>query len=336
MLELGPNASLEPRVSPHLGFTIVEPLLQLISVTNFGVCTRREAHHIKGSAVAIGVGAPAPLTKTEQGKHGDPPSARVRAKASVAAAIYDRAITLFSPDGNLFQVQYAEEAVQKGSAAIAVRGADTVVVGVERRSIAKLQDERTVRKICVVDDHISMTFAGLTADARVLVDRAQLECQSHRLTVEDPPTVEYIAGHIAGIQQKFTQSGGRRPFGVSVLLVGFDDDGTPRLYQTSPAGTHTAWKANAIGHNSKTVREYLEKTYKEEDVATENGTIKLAIKALLEVVQSGSKSMEIAVLKHKEKMRILDSETIDELVKVVEIEKAAEAEKEASSSKTSS
>eukprot|EP00730_Choanoeca_flexa_P015147 TRINITY_DN6882_c0_g1_i2.p1 TRINITY_DN6882_c0_g1~~TRINITY_DN6882_c0_g1_i2.p1 ORF type:complete len:281 (+),score=63.55 TRINITY_DN6882_c0_g1_i2:75-845(+) len=243
-------------------------------------------------------------------------------------ARYDRAITVFSPDGHLFQVEYALEAVRKGTTAVGIRGKDCVVLAVEQRSAAKLQDTRTVRKICALDDHIFMAFAGLTADARVLVNQARVECQSHRLTVEDAPTVEYITRHIARTKQKYTQSNGRRPFGISTLLVGFDPDGTPRLFQTDPSGTYSAWSANSIGGpRSKTVREYLEKHYSDDDVADCVGAQKLAIKALLEVVQSGGKSIELAYMtKEGGKLETLTTEQIEELVKVVEEEKKAEAE----------
>ncbi|XP_062916400.1 proteasome subunit alpha type-7 isoform X3 [Mobula hypostoma] len=157
------------------------------------------------------------------------------------AARYDRAITVFSPDGHLFQVEYAQEAVKKGSTAVGIRGKDIVVLGVEKKSVAKLQEERTVRKICALDDHVCMAFAGLTADARIVINRARVECQSHKLTVEDPVTVEYITRFIATLKQ-----------------------------------------ANAIGRSAKTVREFLEKNYTDEAMATDNDTIKLAIKALLE------------------------------------------------------
>uniref|UniRef100_A0A4W5R766 Proteasome subunit alpha type n=2 Tax=Hucho hucho TaxID=62062 RepID=A0A4W5R766_9TELE len=236
------------------------------------------------------------------------------------AMSYDRAITVFSPDGHLFQVDYAQEAVKKGSTAVGVRGKNVVVLGVEKKIVAKLQEDRTVRKICSLDDNVFMAFAGLTADARIIVNRARVECQSHRLTVEDPATVEYITRYISSIKQRYTQSNGRRPFGISSLIVGFDFDGTPHLYQTDPSGTYHAWKANAIGRSAKTVREFLEKNYKE-DMESDTDTIKLAIRALLEVVQSGGKNIELAIMKRDESMKMLAQEEIEEYVTAIETEK---------------
>jgi len=248
----------------------------------------------------------------------------------MGSARYDRAITVFSPDGHLFQVEYAQEAVKKGSTAVGVRGATCVVLGVEKKSVAKLQEERTVRKICLLDNHVVMAFAGLTADARILINRSRIECQSHKLTVEDPVTLEYITRYIAEVKQRYTQSNGRRPFGISCLIGGFDGDGTPRLYQTEPSGTYHEWKANATGRNAKTVREFLEKYYSPEEVETEGKTVKLAIRALLEVVQSGGKNLEIAIMRHNKPMQMMDVADIDKYVQEVEAEKEAEAEKKKS------
>ena len=159
----------------------------------------------------------------------------------------------------------------------------------------------------------------------MLIDKARVECQSHRLTVEDPVSVEYITRHIASIQQKYTQSGGVRPFGISTLIIGFDADKVPKLYQTDPSGIYSAWKANAIGRSSKTVREFLEKTYVE-DLARDDA-VKLAIKALLEVVQTGAKNIDIAVMSEGPVIKHLEAEEVEAITKIIEAENAAEAEK---------
>lgn len=234
---------------------------------------------------------------------------------------YDRAITVFSPNGRLFQVEYAMEAVKRGSAAIGVVASDCICLAVEKKSVAHLQDPRTIRKICKVDDNITLTFAGLTADSRVLIDRARVECLSYRMNYDDAPSPEYVARFIAQTQQKFTQRGGRRPFGLSILIAGFDKDGTPRLFQTDASGTYSEWKANAIGRNARPLTSLLERLYFNEEapkdgegeggdsqskVASDDAmreaeakadAVTIAIKALLEVVENGAKNIEIAVIK---------------------------------------
>jgi len=214
------------------------------------------------------------------------------------ASSYDRAITVFSPDGHLFQVEYAMEAVKQGAAALAIRCESSVVFAAENRSPAKLQKRRSLRKILVIDDHIVAVCAGLTADARVLINRARIECQSYRLGIEDAPPVSYIARNIAETQQQFTVRGGRRPFGLSVLLGGWHGDAkNVQLFQTTPSGIYSEWKANAIGRKDKMVNEFLEKHY-EENMSNEKG-IKLAVRALLQVVEHGAKNIDVGVVEKK-------------------------------------
>lgn len=238
---------------------------------------------------------------------------------------YDRALTIFSPDGHLFQVEYAMEAVNKGTTAIGLRGADVVVLGVEKKAVPKLQDPRTVKKVCMIDSHICLAFAGLSADARILINKARTEAQSHRLTIEDPASVEYMARYIAGVQQKYTQKGGVRPFGVCTLLIGFDSDQRPRLFLTEPSGIHSEWRACAIGKGGKTAREFLEKQH-EEGLAADQA-IKLTVRALLEVVQSGASSMEIVVMDGENRVRQLATEDIQKIVEEIEQERAEETER---------
>lgn len=202
-----------------------------------------------------------------------------------------------------------------------------MVLGCEKRTTLKLQDPRiTPSKICKVDNHVLLAFAGLNADARILVDKARVEAQSHRLTLEDSVTVEYLTKYVAGVQQKYTQSGGVRPFGIATIIAGFDsNDNVPKLYQTEPSGVYNAWKAHAIGRSSKTVKEFLEKHY-EEDMSDEQ-TIKLTIKSLLEVVQTGAKNIEVSVLKSGDRIEKLSVDDIKKYVDEIEAEIEAEAQK---------
>lgn len=211
---------------------------------------------------------------------------------------YDRAITIFSPDGHLFQVEYAQEAVKKGSTAVAVRGVDCVAIGVEKKSIPQLQIDRTIRKIFPIDDHVMLAFAGLSADARQLVDRARVECQSFKLTLEDQADVGYLARYVANVKQRFTMSPGRRPYGVSMLFAGFDRDGTARLYKSEPSGAYYEYRACATGRGEKPVDEYLEEHATNDDAAnnTREALLRMVVKSLSQVVQSGAQNIEIAVL----------------------------------------
>jgi len=256
---------------------------------------------------------------------------------------YDRAITVFSPDGRLFQVEYAMEAVKRGAAAIGVVSSDLIVLAVEKKNIAALQDPRTIRKVCQIDEKITLTFAGLTADARILIDRARVECQSHRLSFDDEPSVQHVARFIAQTQQQFTQRGGRRPFGLSTLVAGFDKDGKPRLFQTDPSGTFSEWKACAIGRNSRPLTSLLERLYFNEEpqpegeggesksnVASEEliaeaearaNAIDIAISALLEVVENGSKNIEVVLIRRDKPFELMKSADVAATVERLQREK---------------
>lgn len=239
-------------------------------------------------------------------------------------AKYDKAITIFAPDGQLFQVQYAFEAVNRGSATVVITGNDVIVLAVEKSAVAKLQDQRTIRKIQQVDDHLTITFAGLQADARILIDKARLECQSFRYSYEDSPSIEYIARFIAETQQKYTQKGGVRPFGISTFLCGFQD-GKPQAFLTEPSGAYSQWKANAIGKKTKELREFLEEHYKEG--LNETQAIRLGVETLLEVVES-EKSIELCIIRSDNIVRFVPTEDIQVVVNQINKEKEeAEAAK---------
>lgn len=208
---------------------------------------------------------------------------------------YDSSLTVFSPEGHLMQVEHAHRAVEKGTAAVAIRSPDAVVLAVERKQTARLQDPRSIQKIFDVDDHIICAFAGLTADARVLIDRTRLECQSYRLTYDVAPSVEKIARTISNILQEHTQSGGTRPFGVALILAGYDQTGT-HIFLCDPAGVYTEWKGLAIGNNAKTLLEFMEKRIESSAPANEADAINLAKEALSEVVESVTDGVQVRSL----------------------------------------
>lgn len=154
-----------------------------------------------------------------------------------------------------------------------------------------------------------------------------MEAQSFRLTCEDAPSIDYMARFIAKTQQSYTQRGGVRPFGVSSMIAGFDSNNAPQLYLADPGGTYSAWKANAIGgRNEKAVQEFLEKNWAVG--LADNDALRLTVKALLEVVDSGAKNMEIAVLRPGETVSMVTEDELQAIISDIEREQE-EAKKSA-------
>jgi proteasome alpha subunit len=176
---------------------------------------------------------------------------------------YDMAITQFSPEGRLFQVEYAIEAVRRGTTAIVCRNNNSVVFTVEKKS-SELQEVIGSEKIFKVDDHIGVAIAGLTADARVLVDRARVQAQVNILNYDEKISVKDSTLNICEYLQLFTQNAGVRPFGVSFLIAGVDTNGKASLYLTDPSGAMWGYKAFAIGSGATEARAFLEENYKED------------------------------------------------------------------------
>lgn len=194
---------------------------------------------------------------------------------------YDRAITMFSPDGRLLQVEYAKKTVKQGSTAIGIVCSDGVLLVTDKRIIEKLIVPESVEKIFQIDDHIGSTASGILSDARVLIERAQLRSQQHRVTYDTPIDVLTIVKDICSLKQICTQSAGLRPFGVSLLVAGIDSTG-PVLFETDPTGIFFQFKATVIGEGESDVQEILDKEYKE-NMPIEDG-LKLAVKSLLKVL----------------------------------------------------
>jgi len=213
---------------------------------------------------------------------------------------YDRAATMFAPDGHILQVEYAEKTIRLGSASIGIVFKDGVVIISDRRQKDKLVIEDSANKIFEIDEHIIAVSAGITSDARVLIEKARVISQQHRVTYDSAPGTESVVKDIADIKQQFTQYGGARPFGVSMMFAGVN--GTPALYTTDVTGNYLEFKANAIGEDDEKIKVKLREKYR--DDLTEKEAIKMALEIFKEV-QGEDFSVEkfdAGVLKKGEKL----------------------------------
>ncbi|MCU4742761.1 archaeal proteasome endopeptidase complex subunit alpha [Natronoglomus mannanivorans] len=170
---------------------------------------------------------------------------------------YDRGHTIFSPDGRLYQVEYAREAVERGSPSVGIRTDDGVVLAARKPVRSPLLEARTVEKSHRIDDHVAVASAGHAADARQLVAVARESAQRHRLRYGEPIGVESLTKAIADHVQEYTQTGGSRPYGTALLVAGVDETG-PRLFEVDPSGTPYGWRAVAIGNGAAEIRGFLE------------------------------------------------------------------------------
>lgn len=230
---------------------------------------------------------------------------------------YDRAITMFSPDGRLLQVEYAKKTVRQGSTAIGFACKDGVLLVTDKRIVDKLVVPDAVEKIFQIDDHIIATASGILSDARILIERAQLRAQQHQVTYDTPIDTLSVVKDLANLKQLVTQSGGFRPFGVSLLIAGIDEDG-PKVFETDPTGIFFQYWACAIGEGEVEVEEVLHKEYKQDMTIDE--CLKLAIKALTKFLDKNFNvdRIDAAYVKIKDsKMNRFDKETINKIHKEI-------------------
>jgi len=190
---------------------------------------------------------------------------------------YDRAITVFSPDGRLYQVEYAREAVKRGTTAVGIKAKDGVVLIVDKRVSSKLLEASSIEKIFKIDEHIGVASSGLVGDARALVDRARVECQINRVSYDEPIEVEALSKKLCDHMQSLTQYGGIRPYGTALLIAGVSD-GEVRLFETDPSGTLLEYKATGIGIGRPAAMKVFEEEYNPETGMKEG--ILLGLKAL--------------------------------------------------------
>ncbi len=195
---------------------------------------------------------------------------------------YDRSITMFSPDGRLLQVEYAKKTVRQGSTAIGIVCKDGVVFVADKRIVGKLVVPESVEKMFQIDDHVAATAAGIISDARVLVERAQVRAQQHRVTYDSGIDILSVIKEMSDLCQYTTQSAGLRPFGVSLLVGGVDEDNEPRLFLTDPTGIFFRYRAAVIGEGEVEIEKTLQRKYR--PTLTIDEGVELGVSALAEFI----------------------------------------------------
>jgi proteasome alpha subunit len=231
-----------------------------------------------------------------------------------APGAYDRAITVFSPDGRLFQVEYAMELVNRGATIMGIQCAEGVVLGSEE-NIEPLEEAEYSWKIFKVDEHVGAAIVGLSSDARILIDQARIYAQSNKLTYDEPIDVEVVTKRICDIQQMYTQHAGVRPFGVSIIFGGVDKTGS-HVFGTHPSGTYRGYKATALGAGRETVLAILKDEYREDRSLEEN--TKLTVKCLVKALEARQlpPRIKIAVIpKATEQLQMLTDEKVEGYIK---------------------
>ena len=229
---------------------------------------------------------------------------------------YDRAATLFSPDGRLLQVEYADKAVRLGPASVGMICSDGVILLADRRIKDSLLVPNSLIKVYEIDNHVIGTAAGILSDARVLIEKAQVFAQQHRVTYDTPADTETIMKEMSNIKQKFTQYGGVRPFGVSLMIAGVDEENECKLFISDVTGNYFGFKASAIGENEEKIKELLKEQYKD-SLTIEHG-IKVILNILKKVLgkEFDLERFELAYIKTKgEKLVKLEGQELAKFLK---------------------
>jgi proteasome alpha subunit len=228
---------------------------------------------------------------------------------------YDRTATMFSPQGHLLQVEYAEKTVRLGSSSIGMTCSDGVLIVADMRMEDKLVIQKSTNKIYEIDSHIVASVAGIVSDARILIERAQVMAQQNRVTYDSPIEPELIIKDISNLKQQFTQYGGARPFGVSLMIAGINN-GKPEIYTSDVTGNYLAYHANAIGENDDKIKEMLREKY------NSNLTVKQGIKLALDMLKDIDEKkfninrFEVCYIKNnEEKVHRLNESELQEFVK---------------------
>jgi len=223
---------------------------------------------------------------------------------------YDRAITIFSPEGRLYQVEYALELVKRGAPIVGVSSPEGAILAANETPESELEDPEYFRKIYQLDDHLGSAISGLSSDARVLIGQARVYCQSNRLLYDEAVDVEILARRLGDMSQAYTQHAGVRPFGVTMILAGVDATG-PRVLTTDPSGAYRGFKAVAVGRKNDEATKLLEGKYRD-DVSLEEA-IKLAVEAIKVASDTNinEETLKVAVIPKDTKLfKRLESEEV--------------------------
>jgi len=233
---------------------------------------------------------------------------------------YDSRTTIFSPEGRLYQVEYAMEAIGLAGAAIGILGTNGVVLAAEKKVTSRLlESEKTSEKMYMVDTHIACAVAGMRADSNILINKARLSAQQHLFKYEEPIPVEQLVEGICDLKQGYTQFGGQRPFGVSFLFAGHDKEFGYQLYKSEPSGNYGGWKATAIGQNHSSAQSILKTDY--DEAMDLDGALALAIKVLSKTMDSTQMTpdkLEFATLSD-EGFKILSDKEMQTLLDAADI-----------------
>ncbi|KXZ51966.1 hypothetical protein GPECTOR_11g89 [Gonium pectorale] len=231
---------------------------------------------------------------------------------------YDRGVNTFSPEGRLFQVEYALEAIKLGSTAIGIATKEGVVLAVEKRVTSPLLEPSSIEKIMEIDEHMGCAMSGLTADAKTLIDHARADTQQHRFSYNEPMPVESTTQSLCDLALRFGEDsdeggGMSRPFGVALLIAGWDDHG-PALYHTDPSGTYVKYSAKAIGSGSEGAQSSLQDAFKDKPEMTLAEAEVLALSTLKQVMEEKVTATNVDIARVAPTYHIYTEEEVQALI----------------------